>query len=100
METPRHVLGLVEHERLCEDDGRGLSPRRSLWEIVVSPDVVVKAAEKVGFDEVRTIETTTGLSKREAFNAHYTCTRQGKSGTWREDFSADDIADFDSLREK
>lgn len=91
---------VVEYERLREDDVSGFNQMLSSLEIVVSPEVVRKAARKAGFDQMGAIERQLGLSNAKLFNADYTFIRQGKSGTWREHFSSDDVAYFESIREQ
>ena len=95
-----HCTVLVEYEKLREDGVQKFKQMLSSLEIVVPSHVVLKAAEKARFDEVRMIEKKFGLSNAELFNTNYTFTRQGESGTWRECFSADDVAYFESCRDK
>lgn len=92
-----HCTVLVEYEKLRADDMSGFNQMLSSLAIVVPPEVVRKAAEKARFDEMRAIERKFGLSNAELFNADYTFTRQGKSGTWKEHLSADDVAYFESF---
>jgi hypothetical protein len=82
---------MVTYEALRKDD---VSEFRRMFDalgIQLAPELIEQAAEMVRFDKLKKIEKQFGLSNPEIVNRDFKFFRQGKSGTWENYFSEDDL---------
>ena len=83
---------IIAYERLKEDDLREFTRMLDAVDISLSPSLTKRAAERSRFEEVRKIESESGVrEKRDHFEEGKRFTRKGETGQWEGYFSADDM---------
>jgi len=85
-------MQVVRYEDLLSDPESELKKMVEFIGIEVSEDVIKKAVEDSRFDKMREIDQTKGRKYNLTGTKDFV--RKGKSGTWQDEFSQDDIKYF------
>lgn len=89
---------IVRYEDLRKDDVQGFSRMLSAIKLELPKDLVVAATEKSRFEKIQQIEQNYGSPKPDIFKPGATFARKGKSGSWKDYFSKEDLELYERMK--